>query len=120
MYEHNAGRVFIIRSGESIDGGGSSPEEVATHASSSGAKYLIIDASDAAFVDTPGMRWLIKLCGLLDSAGKKLRIVSRSKSRVTRNIELLNVQIDRFDTVAGAWKTPWNPADEKRHRKRAA
>jgi len=120
MNELKAGRVFLIRSGSSLDGAGSTPEEIASHASKSGAKFLIIDASNAAWVDTPGIRWLLQLRSNLEAMGKKLRIVSRSQSRVSRNLELLNVQIDRFDTVAGAWKTPWNSVKkEKRHKKAA-
>jgi anti-anti-sigma regulatory factor len=120
MNELNAGRVFLIRSGGSLDGVGSTPEEVATHASNSGARYLIIDATDAAYVDTPGIRWLISFRSILESMGKKLRIVTPPKSRVTRNLELLDVKIDRYENLATAWKTPWSEKSQETKRKRAA
>jgi len=122
MKEVGVGRVFLLSCPGSLDGNGITPEEVVKHALKSGAKFLILDATQTSYVNTPGVRWLIQLRNLLDAVGKRLRIVSKAPSRVSRSLEMLHVDIDRYDNMAGAWKTPWMAeyAPRKRSRKRAA
>jgi hypothetical protein len=120
MNEQGVGRVFVVRCPGSLDGNGLTPEEVVQGVVKSGAKFLILDATSAAFVDTPGVRWLIRLRSLLESMGKGFRIAARTKGGIPRNLEILKVNIDCYDTVATAWRTPWKsfnttpPAKRKR------
>lgn len=108
MTESGVGRVFLCKCQGGLDGNGATPEEVIQHASRSGAKFLIVDATEAVYVDSPGVRWLLKLRTLVEGMGKGLRIVARSKSPVSRNLQILQVDIDRFDSLATAWRTPWS------------
>ncbi|MDR3709854.1 MAG: hypothetical protein P4L33_16280 [Capsulimonadaceae bacterium] len=89
-------------------------------ATKQGARFFIIDATDAAYVDTPGVRWLLRLRALIENMGKGLRIVTHSKSPVTRNLQMLQVDIDRYETLATAWRTPWTTASNDRSLRRRA
>jgi len=118
MTESGAGRVFVCKCQGCLDGNGATPEEVIQHAARAGAKFLIVDATEAAYVDSPGVRWLLHLRSLVEAMGKGLRIVTGSKSPVSRNLHILQVDIECFDTLATAWRTPW-VLREQSERKRA-
>jgi len=122
MNEQGVGRVFLLKCPGSLDGNGLTPEEVVQRSIKAGAKYIIVDATSATFVDTPGVRWLLRLRNLLESMGKGLRVAAGSKGSVSRNLKILDVGIDCYDTVATAWRTPWrsfNTTQTVKH-KRAA
>ena len=119
MTESGAGRIFLCRCQGCLDGNGTTPEEIIQHASKAGAKFLIVDATEAAYVDSPGVRWLLKLRSLLESMGKDMRIVARSKSAVSRNLKILQVDIDQFDSLATAWRTLWPVVSKAQTRKQA-
>ncbi len=122
MNEQGVGRVFLLKCPGSLDGNGITPEEVVQRTVKAGAKFIIVDATEASFVDTPGVRWLLRLRTLLEGMGKGLRIAARSKGSVSRNLQILEVNIDCYDSVAMAWRTPWRSLNRqtKTARKKAA
>ena len=113
MTENAAGRVFVFRCDGCLDGNGASPEEIVEHGMRQGARYFIIDATNAAYLDSPGIRWLLRLKTLIKNLGRDLRIVARSKGPVERNLLMLQVDIPRFETLAAAWRAPWEATHKR-------
>lgn len=84
-----------------------SPEQVATTVKSRGTRLLLIDATQASFIDSDGLRWLQRLRDQLADTGTSLRIAARPKGKVWRTLRLFNYDKDMYDSPARAWKSEW-------------
>ena len=60
-------------------------------------RCLIIDLTNAEFIDSSGVRALLKLAEELEDAGKELRLVIGRGTRVERVLKLLQL-LERFQT----------------------
>ena len=101
---HAAGRGFIIRWEKAIDGSDPTIEKVAEETVRRGAKFIVFDASRAPCIDSAGLRWMLGLRARAEAAGVVLRIVARPGSKVARNLNLLNMDLDIFPSAVEAWQ----------------
>ncbi len=104
--ENKIGRVLLLRWEEQLDGSGPTPEQVAATAYCSGARYALLDLTHAAYADSEGLRWLLLLRNALDGHDIGLRIAARAGGKVWRNLKILEANLDLYETVALAWKSP--------------
>lgn len=120
--QHALGRVLLLRCEGELDGTGPTPEQVVTAARQRQARFLLLDTTQAAYADTNGLRWLIRLRALLEAAGQSLRIAAPPKGKVCRSLTLLQLEMDVYETCGRAWRTPWRTraaGEQKKERKRA-
>jgi anti-anti-sigma regulatory factor len=109
--EHALGRVLILRWQSALDGCGLTPEQVVTSALRRHARYVLIDATGAPHADSNGVRWLLRLRHELECCGKHLRIAAPPSGKVGRALGLLQLGLETFESLGGAWKAPWGEAE---------
>lgn len=109
VLEHAFGRVMLLSWQGALDGSGPTPEQVVSDANRRRARFLLLDTTHADYADSNGLRWLIRLRALLEAAGRTLRIVVKPQGKIWRNLSLLQLRLDMYDSVRGAWRTPWSP-----------
>jgi len=105
--EFATGRILLLRCNEALDGSGLTPEQITDLTKTNGIRYLLVDTTEARYADSGGLRWLLRLRQAVASAGKRLRIVARPGSKVWRNIQLLETDLEVYPSLARAWKDPW-------------
>lgn len=106
--QHALGRVLLLRCEGELDGTGPTPEQVVTTARQRKTRFLLIDTTRAAYADSNGLRWLIRLRTLLEAAGQPLRIAAPPQGKVWRTLLLLHLGLDVQESCVRAWKTPWH------------
>lgn len=107
MKEHALGRVLLVRWEGALDGSGPAPSRVAADARHCGARFLLLDTTRASYANSDGLRWLITLRSELEKAGRRLRLAAKPQGKVWRNLTLLQLKLDVYESVGRAWKTPW-------------
>jgi len=100
-----AGRSVVVRVAGPFD------LETATRlcagiaASSRTSRRVLLDLSQASYIDSPGVRALLQLQSDLTASQRELRLAVRRGSSVDRTFGLLRLedQLAVSDSVAGAW-----------------
>ena len=118
--QHALGRVLILRCEGELDGTGPTPEQVVTAARQRHARFLLVDTTRAAYADTNGLRWLMRLRTLLEAAGQSLRVAAAPQGKVWRSLSLLHLGLDVYESCGRAWKTPWRERPGAEGRTKAA
>lgn len=122
--QHALGRVLVLRCEGELDGSGPTPEQIAATARERKTRFLLLDTTRAAYADTNGLRWLIRLRTLLESAGVAVRVAALPRGKVWRILALLQLGLDVHESCGRAWKTPWrkrpSAGAEEGTRRRAA
>lgn len=69
------------------------------------SRCLIVDLSQVDYVDSTGVRALMRLRNEMDAEGKELRLVIQPNSRAERTLKLLRLldHFQTFKTHAEAW-----------------
>lgn len=70
-----------------------------------GSRRVVLDLSQASYIDSPGVRGLLQLHSELSASRRELRLAVRRGSSVECTFELLRLQdqLAVSDSVAGAW-----------------
>ncbi|BDI28683.1 hypothetical protein CCAX7_007340 [Capsulimonas corticalis] len=101
------GRVLLLRCDGPLDGAGLSPQDVLDRVRASGARVVVVDVTQSPYVDSNGIRWLLKLQGFLEDLGRQLRIAARRGAGVWRILTMMGPVTRRlqiFEGISGAWK----------------
>ena len=109
--ENKIGRVLLLRWENELEGPGPTPQQIAATACCSGARFVLLDLTHAAYADSDGLRWLLLLRNELDAHAMGMRIASRPGGKVWRNLKLLEAELDVYETVALAWKAPYRNSE---------
>ncbi|MDQ2686908.1 MAG: STAS domain-containing protein [Armatimonadota bacterium] len=115
--QYNLGRVLVLRCEGELDGTGPTPEQVLATAQQRKARFLLLDTTRAAYADTNGLRWLMRLRTLLEAAGLGVRVAALPRGKVRRILSLLQLGLDVHDSCGHAWKTPWRKRPAEAHPK---
>lgn len=102
-----SGRVLLLRCDGPLNGQALTPEQVVSTVKARGVRLLVLDTTQASFIDTDGLRWLQRLREKLAETGSSLRIAARPKGKVWRTLRLFNYDKDMYDSPARAWKSEW-------------
>jgi len=104
------GRVLVLRVSGPFDGNGAAPpERVATRAKREGARFLLVDATGAPYIDSGGLRWLLALRQAAQAGGQRLRIAARRAGPIWRNLMLLGIPLELYGSPRRAWRAPHHP-----------
>lgn len=98
---HTVGRTALLRCNAPL-AGGPEPKQLIAQIEKSGARTVLLDASQAGWADSEGLRWLLALQGALLARGHRFRVVAREGGRVWRNIRLLQTDLPLFVSVRTA------------------
>src|SRR3712207_6745136 len=98
------GRVLLLRWEAPLDGMGEPPQQVAARAAQNASRTVLLDITGVPYVDSDGLRWLLRLQNELEATGRTLRIAARRGGKVWRNLALLDAGLDLHESVASAWK----------------
>lgn len=105
------GRVCLVRCDGPMGGTPSGlgagtlpdPEALTDAAARMGARTVLVDATEAPYADSDGLRWLLRLRGAASERGLAVRVAARPKGRVWRNVALLAAGFELFPSVREAW-----------------
>lgn len=100
------GRVLLLRCDGPLDGVGLSTQEVMDRVRASGARVVLVDVTQAPYVDSNGIRWLLKLQSFLEDLGRHLRIAARRGAGVWRILTMMGPvtrHLEVFEGLSGAW-----------------
>ncbi|MEO7717440.1 MAG: STAS domain-containing protein [Capsulimonas sp.] len=101
------GRVLLLRCDGPLDGMGLSAQEVLDRVRVSGARVVLVDVTQAPYVDSNGIRWLLKLQSFLEETGRHLRIAAKRGAGVWRILTMMGPvtrRLEIFEGISGAWK----------------
>lgn len=103
MTVHTAGRRALLRCDAPLSGG-PDPETLLMQIERGGAREVLLDATEAAWADSDGLRWLLALQQTLETHGHSLSVAAHLEGRVWRNVALLQTGLPLFPSVRAAWR----------------
>jgi anti-anti-sigma factor len=100
-----AGRSVVVRVAGPFDLETATRLSAGIAASSRTSRRVLLDLSQASYIDSPGVRALLQLQSELTASRRELRLAIRRGSSVDRTFGLLRLedQLAVSDSVAGAW-----------------
>lgn len=100
-----AGRSVVVRVAGPFDLETATRLSAAIAASSRTSRRVLLDLSQASYIDSPGIRALLQLQLDLAASDRELRLAIRRGSSVERTFGLLRLQDQLVvsDSVVGAW-----------------
>ena len=101
----NAGRVFLLCPRGPLGLPDTPPERIVERARSEGAQAILLDMTRIPYIDSEGLRWLLRLKRAADETSP-LRIAARRNGKVWRNLKLLDTGIALFASLRDAWRAP--------------
>ena len=103
MTVYTAGRTAVLRCNAPLSGG-PDPEILLSQIERSGAREVLLDATEADWADSGGLRWLLALQHTLTAHGHPLSVAAQANGRVWRNVSLLQAGLILYPTVRAAWR----------------
>lgn len=103
---------MLLRCDGPLDGMGLSPQDVLERVRASGARVVLVDVTQSPYVDSNGIRWLLKLQGFMEEWGAHLRIAARRGAGVWRILAMMGPVTKRlqvFEGLTGAWRARPEP-----------
>lgn len=100
-----AGRSVVARVAGPFDLETANQLSAGIAASSGTSRRVVLDLSQASYIDSPGVRALLQLQSELAASQRELRLAVRRGSSVERTFGLLRLQdqLAVSDSVVGAW-----------------
>jgi len=100
-----AGRSVVVRVAGPFDLETAARLSAGIAASAGTSRRVLLDLSQASYIDSPGVRALLQLQSDLHASQRELRLAIRRGSSVGRTFGLLRLQdqLAVSDSVAGAW-----------------
>ena len=103
MTVYTAGRTAVLRCNAPLSGG-PDPETLLSQIERCGAREVLLDATDAPWADSAGLRWLLALQHTLLAHGHPLSVAAHADGRVWRNVALLQAGLHLYPSVRAAWR----------------
>lgn len=106
MQAITCGRRLVVRCGRELSGETVLLADELTHRAGLQGRTVLLDLSGAAFVDSDGLRWLMRFREEMAASGTPFRVLVGAGSRVRRTLALSGCDqcLPVFHSGRAAWR----------------